>query len=1064
MASQAQHLSEADLSDSCDLSDLGGGDLVGGGGVYQYPSSGLLPREVLSSVSSDEQVVSSGDVAEPLDNSGVADNNSVGVFALDDIHESFPPSPYGSLAKESGVAPIHALSMGASALLPSSRSSVGLEDMYPVTREEARMELLHNWNNNNNNNNNSSSSNNNNNNTSSNSNNVSAVKDRRDAAPSKHALSMANTQMGLATTANPKASTATPTKTKIVPPRSPLRPTANAFEATSTAATATTTTTRRVRANADAPRPSEIDALAVDAAAALAAHQRRSRRLVDRLGAVSDAVDFWEAAAHRTSGHRRLLILCRGPSALVHAAYHALHRRLSAHDTSGDGDEEMEDGGDDGAGEKPNRSRLTLSDLPWLLSTTGKLVGLVGREADETGRCGREVHRRAARLRMLRDALAWQLGEESAAAAAAVPAPERSPQEHLERLLVSLTRARHASRGVVDAATQAARESVQGDAGQFTPAHHIIAVTQVAQARGVLVPPTRPVATSWRSRFCGSLEMAVGRLFGAPNRSRSSSEPLSREKAQENDGAFAFRTHLSLTDSFAQSSEETVCSLCELWDAEADSARASAPAPALVPHSPGDETPEDDGKVDSTENLPAPPPLAVALHEARAAFALSEEAAEVAYALHAPPTRWQMYWIPLCVGAAWSASLALTLYARAGEVRQFYHFAVSATKGMFVEHIRDPLQEIYGEVLRSAGGAPARSDMATASNSASDSKYALERMLLSWAETNPVPKKSESKGLGMETTTGTSSKWLAENLESATSYVAETVGSATESVMAAAEVVTKSGSSSSTAGGDVATGATVANATGGSVGSGIGGGGSAVGGTSPHSVPHSAPSAAAPSGGSSSQAPSPKPPPSPPPPMDDIMDAMMAQYERELRNPVTSLFAGELPRMLLIQVQALKAEMEAALVSMDEVMASNRVTLAVSAMAPVGIGVITMAYGSRLLLRSLRITTDAAAGAKRARGRVRARLRAAEVSLVALGGRAAETYSPADAARLGMLTLAVHRLYGEVARAAAFGLVESQEEYSALREDIAMLADPNGDYRARLDCARRIGRLYAVAR
>ena len=55
--------------------------------------------------------------------------------------------------------------------------------------------------------------------------------------------------------------------------------------------------------------------------------------------------------------------------------------------------------------------------------------------------------------------------------------------------------------------------------------------------------------------------------------------------------------------------------------------------------------------------------------------------------------------------------------------------------------------------------------------------------------------------------------------------------------------------------------------------------------------------------------------------MDDIMDAMMAQYERELRNPVTSLFAGELPRMLLIQVQALKAEMEAALVSMDEVMA-----------------------------------------------------------------------------------------------------------------------------------------------
>ena len=159
----------------------------------------------------------------------------------------------------------------------------------------------------------------------------------------------------------------------------------------------------------------------------------------------------------------------------------------------------------------------------------------------------------------------------------------------------------------------------------------------------------------------------------------------------------------------------------------------------------------------------------------------------------------------------------------------------------------------------------------------------------------------------------------------------------------------------------------------------------------------------------------------------------------------------------------LKAEMEAALVSMDDVMSSNRVTMAMSAMAPFGIGMIMLAYGVRRTLRALRITTDSAARAKEARGRVRARLRAAEVALGALRERK-PPLAPADAARLGVLTLAVHRLYGEVARAAALGLVESQEEWAALREDIAMLADPNADVEVRLDCARRIGRLYACAR
>ena len=49
----------------------------------------------------------------------------------------------------------------------------------------------------------------------------------------------------------------------------------------------------------------------------------------------------------------------------------------------------------------------------------------------------------------------------------------------------------------------------------------------------------------------------------------------------------------------------------------------------------------------------------------------------------------------------------------------------------------------------------------------------------------------------------------------------------------------------------------------------------------------------------------------------DPMGTVLSAYEQQVKAPVTSLFAGDLPRLLLIQIQAVKVESERALLQVN---------------------------------------------------------------------------------------------------------------------------------------------------
>jgi len=64
------------------------------------------------------------------------------------------------------------------------------------------------------------------------------------------------------------------------------------------------------------------------------------------------------------------------------------------------------------------------------------------------------------------------------------------------------------------------------------------------------------------------------------------------------------------------------------------------------------------------------------------------------------------------------------------------------------------------------------------------------------------------------------------------------------------------------------------------------------------------------------------------------MARVMESYERELRRPLRNLFAGSLARCLLIQVQRLKVDTEAAMLEMDQLLRANELSLTLVAAVP----------------------------------------------------------------------------------------------------------------------------------
>lgn len=67
---------------------------------------------------------------------------------------------------------------------------------------------------------------------------------------------------------------------------------------------------------------------------------------------------------------------------------------------------------------------------------------------------------------------------------------------------------------------------------------------------------------------------------------------------------------------------------------------------------------------------------------------------------------------------------------------------------------------------------------------------------------------------------------------------------------------------------------------------------------------------------------------------DAIMEILMKNYESELKTPVTGFLFGNLMTTMLIQMQKLKVHTEAALLTMDQVLASNQLTMAGTAAMP----------------------------------------------------------------------------------------------------------------------------------
>ena len=67
---------------------------------------------------------------------------------------------------------------------------------------------------------------------------------------------------------------------------------------------------------------------------------------------------------------------------------------------------------------------------------------------------------------------------------------------------------------------------------------------------------------------------------------------------------------------------------------------------------------------------------------------------------------------------------------------------------------------------------------------------------------------------------------------------------------------------------------------------------------------------------------------------DEIMNKVIRNYEMESFSPMKGLLFGNLMTVMLIQLQKMKLHMEAALLSMDQVLASNELTMAATAAIP----------------------------------------------------------------------------------------------------------------------------------
>eukprot|EP01038_Epipyxis_sp_PR26KG_P012394 gene12394-16624_t len=87
---------------------------------------------------------------------------------------------------------------------------------------------------------------------------------------------------------------------------------------------------------------------------------------------------------------------------------------------------------------------------------------------------------------------------------------------------------------------------------------------------------------------------------------------------------------------------------------------------------------------------------------------------------------------------------------------------------------------------------------------------------------------------------------------------------------------------------------------------------------------------------------------------EQAMDTLMHSYEKELQSPIRGILFGSLMTAMLIQMQKLKVHTEAAMLTMDQILASNELTIACTAAMPAVVVLGTIVYYSYRALFSRR--------------------------------------------------------------------------------------------------------------
>ncbi|WIA16343.1 hypothetical protein OEZ85_013041 [Tetradesmus obliquus] len=183
------------------------------------------------------------------------------------------------------------------------------------------------------------------------------------------------------------------------------------------------------------------------------------------------------------------------------------------------------------------------------------------------------------------------------------------------------------------------------------------------------------------------------------------------------------------------------------------------------------------------------------------------------------------------------------------------------------------------------------------------------------------------------------------------------------------------------------------------------------------------------------------------------MAVVMACYENDLKRPIRSLVSGELARTLLIQVQRLKLDTEAAMLELDQILRANELSISLVAAIP---GLL-LSWG---LVRGLWLLLLAPRPPDPRREALPCRLAMAELER-ALQQQLLQFGSCAAAEGLVLHKLA--RVFREAR--AVYRLKDSSSRYSEwphLQADLLSLVAPGVPAASKLDLLTRMMRTYAL--